>query len=674
MMVLGAISSHSIAATIRTGLVLATVCITCFHLSCSRTHAPERTPAVQLTRHLHLIPLLKENTPTIQGAQPLHRVKVEISEDRRMALLQAPPGSHVFTDLPSGPGKTLHTALGLLPKAWSAGSDGARFILSCTDPAKSSLTLTDVTIDHPQDWRKVAVELDQCSMPTTDLTFQTMCGSHGDCNWDWAAWASPEIEYEQFQTFRPKRLVLLISIDTLRADRLGLYGSDRATSTNLDHLAHDAVVFDKAYAPSPWTLPSHASLLTSTWPIVHGANQERGLPDALPLIQETFKDAGWQCAGFFDVDWLGPAFGFDRGFDIFRGRTSAHRSSLGAGISRERIIDWLTTADDRPAFVFWHIFDVHAPYGAPAPYGGMFRRTLDRQPGPPPQTQLSPQAHKHLQLDRFHSLEDLVASFDEGIAATDAIIGGLIDLLRQAGLYHSSLIVVTSDHGESLFDHKIWVGHGLFLNEDEVRVPLIIKYPNNLRAGTRSPSLVSLVDVAPTVLDALDLKIPTTFQGRSLLDDSPDAKDPPVFGFAEDTGSVSIRDQQFKFITGWGFEHSFSSRPELLELLRPKGAAQEFNRRLAAASGERVLRVTPEGREELLDDTEVPESLLTSYRGIIRAHIENSRRLAGAVGATGPEPALSPDQIEDLRSLGYLKGGHNTVHDSKRKVTPELPR
>ena len=267
MMVLGAISSHSIAATIRTGLVLATVCITCFHLSCSRTHAPERTPAVQLTRHLHLIPLLKENTPTIQGAQPLHPVKVEISEDRRMALLQAPPGSHVFTDLPSGPGKTLHTALGLLPKAWSAGSDGARFILSCTDPAKSSLTLTDVTIDHPQDWRKVAVELDQCSMPTTDLTFQTMCGSHGDCNWDWAAWASPEIEYEQFQTFRPKRLVLLISIDTLRADRLGLYGSDRATSTNLDHLAHDAVVFDKAYAPSPWTLPSHASLLTSTWPI-----------------------------------------------------------------------------------------------------------------------------------------------------------------------------------------------------------------------------------------------------------------------------------------------------------------------------------------------------------------------------------------------------------------------
>ena len=144
--------------------------------------------------------------------------------------------------------------------------------------------------------------------------------------------------------------------------------------------------------------------------------------------------------------------------------------------------------------------DVHGPYGAPAPYGGNSRsdvtRLHDGTLG-----ELSKLGYDdYLELDRFRNFEDLVASYDEGIAHVDAEIGRLLDLLRKSGLYDEALVVVTSDHGESLLDHGVWVGHGLFLTDDEIRVPLLVKLPGNLHAGTRVDRMVRLIDVAPTIV------------------------------------------------------------------------------------------------------------------------------------------------------------------------------
>ncbi len=593
------------------------------------------------------------------GLRPAKASLLKVDFDQRRVLVQRPSSALRFPGVPAGDGAVFETAVTMDPRVWERPTDGVGFEVLCRGVDGSLTTLLELVISpasNPDDrkWHERQVPLDVCSSPATDIELRTSCGPGDDCAADWPVWGDPRVVNKELLEPRPKRLALLISIDTLRADRLGLYGAERQTSPQLDRLAEDAVVFETAIAPAPWTIPSHATMLTSTDPRVHGANAKTPISKSATSIAEILQRAGWHTAGFVDAPYMSTEFGFHRGFEHFDDDPPRGGSfRRGAPVTRMRLLDWLAGANDRPAFVFWHLMDVHGPYQARAPFAGMFRRTLVAPASADPDLEKLKQLgyHRYLRLRDFHSLADLVAAYDEGVATVDALIGGLLQILRDAGLYDQALIVVTSDHGESFLDHGVWVGHGLFLTDDEVRVPLIVKLPGNRHGGLRVRGPVGLIDVAPSMLDALGMAVPSSFQGQSLLSPepgSPESLPAAVYGFSNNVGAASIRTGSFKYIS------AARRRPADVLRLHLKARA-DAPLPLETLLSEQLydLRRDP---QETTPRTDFGSSGLGRFRAALNqydAQCAARRKDGGSPDSASPN-LLSEEAIERLRALGYV--------------------
>jgi len=607
-------------------------------------------------RCYHLLDRFESAVGLEEAGRPLRAVRIEIGFDLRNALFQHPPSAYRFDDVPAGRQARLSIAPALDPAAWEAGTDGAGFALRCRDPSGRWLEL--LTLELPADrvdreaWHQHEVPLDGCSSPRTALELQTTCGLGASCRADRAAWGDPKVVYPA--TFEPQigRLALLISIDTLRADRLGLYGAERPTTPEIETLAADGIVFETAVAPAPWTIPSHASLLSSTHPAVHGATARLEINPEVPMLAEVLQRAGWHTVGVVDTPWLGK-FGFDRGYDDYDAEALRGLSRRGVALTRQRLLDRLAGATG-DVFAFWHIMDVHGPYGAPAPFGGRFRSGLRIAPDGRLDELTRLAYHDYLQPERFRSLGDLVAAYDEGVAAVDAEIGRLLELLRKAGLYDQALIVVTSDHGESLMDHGIWVGHGLFLTDDEIRVPLVVKLPGNRFAGRRVGRMVRLLDVAPTLLDVLGVPPPSSFEGVSLVRPEPGAPSAlprAAFGMSSNTGARYVRTNRDKLITPWG-----QPRQRVIDVhLRPREPTPLLSR---IDDGEQLFDLEADAGETTnLAAAGASPARTGALRRLVRDHGEATREIRKRLASAAGEPErLSAEEIRRLKSLGYLGG------------------
>jgi arylsulfatase A-like enzyme len=308
--------------------------------------------------------------------------------------------------------------------------------------------------------------------------------------------------------------LIVISVDTLRPDHLSAYGYVRDTSPAIDALAQDGVRFDAAFAQAPWTIPSHASLLTGRYPCAHGANDQRAISPAVPTLAEYLRRAGFRTAGFVETTvYLTERFGFDRGFDIFR--LSGHAEGWPFG----NIVSWLRDRknDGEPFFLFWHKFGTHGPYRPPV---YVKDRYLDKQRPQPMDRSIRMLSrlhyHDYLKLHEYRTLAEIVADYDAAIRAVDDQIATLMAAIRGLGLYEDTVVVVTSDHGESLFDREVWVGHGLFLYDDEIHVPLVIKPAGQRVARPAVDTVVESIDVVPTVMALLGLPVPDGLDGQSL--------------------------------------------------------------------------------------------------------------------------------------------------------------
>jgi arylsulfatase A-like enzyme/Flp pilus assembly protein TadD len=293
----------------------------------------------------------------------------------------------------------------------------------------------------------------------------------------------------------PPPNVILITLDTTRADRMGFLGSKRGLTPNLDALARQSVVFTRAYSQVPLTTASHATILTGTYPQFHQVN-DFGVPLAadLPYAPDIFRSNGYHTAAFVGSLVLDPktrsAPGFDRGFDTYE--AGFHRRHVGEdryqSIERRggevigRTLDWLTSHHDGPFFIWVHLYDAHDPYDPPEPYKTRYAST----------------------------------PYDGEIAYVDAAVGKFLEWLRFRGLYDGSLIAVMADHGEALGQHGE-ATHGIFLYDETIHVPLLFKLPRNHFAGTRINTRARLVDVLPTILQAVQIPIPPAVQGESLL-------------------------------------------------------------------------------------------------------------------------------------------------------------
>ncbi len=308
----------------------------------------------------------------------------------------------------------------------------------------------------------------------------------------------------------PIRKIVLISLDTLRADHLGVYGYPRETSPKIDSFARQAFVFDRMLAPAPNTPPSQMAMMTSLYPGRHGfTGKGDKLAAGIETLAERLSAAGLRTAGFVDGGYLHAAFGFDRGFDTY--------NHQGGGLAEilPRATRWLDAHADEPFFLFLHTYDVHAPYSSPPPFGGMFHEQPYTGNLVPTVERLDALFLEQAELDPV-DVQHLVDSYDEGIRYTDAQIGRFLDELERRGHFDDTLIILTSDHGEEFGEHGSVIHWQLYF-QPNLRIPLIVRPPGGAEGPLRIAAPAQLIDILPTLLALVGADPLDAAQGRSLV-------------------------------------------------------------------------------------------------------------------------------------------------------------
>jgi len=365
-------------------------------------------------------------------------------------------------------------------------------------------------------------------------------------------------------------IIILYVMDSLRADFLSCYGYPKDTSPNIDKLAADGVLFTSTFSQSTWTRPSGASLLSSTYPSVHGVNaMNDSMPDTLPVLPAALKENGFKTIGISSMGNISPAFGFARGFDDFmelykqkalrekRVKSEAMSASLQIALGLEEDFIPLATSEDANDYLFpllWenrhrHLFilvwsiDTHDPYFHRDP-------NLARFCEPSGEVITGSMVTKMLRQDE---LDRLCALYEDMIYFNDYHLGLLMRKLEDGGLFDQSLIVLTGDHGEAFREHGVNSHAGLPFDE-QIRVPLIIKFPKSAYRGRRIDALVQHIDIGNTILEYAGLG-KTLLQGKSILPLLSDGKRTFInqFSFSEgqyptDQTFVALRTKEYKYI------------------------------------------------------------------------------------------------------------------------------
>lgn len=326
--------------------------------------------------------------------------------------------------------------------------------------------------------------------------------------------------------------VLLLVLDTQRASNLGVYGHFRNTTPNIDAFARDAVVFERAIAPAPWTLASHASFFTGRWPSELSTSWNVRLDDSHPTVAELFRDRGYATGGFVANEiYTSPRSGLGRGFQVYRGdekslvillKNSWFTRNLmmrflddpdhtwgrkDAEDVRSEFTDWLDDIEGAPFFAFLNFMDTHSPYPAPSPYDTMYAgRFIETRP--------------HM-AERFNyngrHLSSFADAYDQALTYLDAEIGKLFADLRERGLLDSTVVIITADHGEQLGERKPQlILHGNSLYYSVLHVPLIVRHPGDPAARGRIATPVSLRDLPATTLALAGLSGTGQIPGASL--------------------------------------------------------------------------------------------------------------------------------------------------------------
>ena len=402
-----------------------------------------------------------------------------------------------------------------------------------------------------------------------------------------------------FWTMRPRRTsLLLVTIDTLRADRIGAFGYGAAETPHLDRLAARGARFARAQAPVPLTGPSHASLFTGQYPPVHGVrdNVTFSLDDRHPTLAARLKARGYRTAAFVAAYPVAADFGFARGFDEFH--EDLHESPVpGQGAERpgnevaDQFIAWLEKPAPAPFFAWVHLYDPHAPYAPPPPY-----------------------------RERFAA-----RPYDGEVAFADAQVGRILDALARAGRERDTLVVVLADHGESLGEHGEKT-HALLIHEATQHVPLIVAGPGI--APRVVEERVGTVDVLPTVLKRLGIGAPSGLPGRDLGPALEGRALPREPLYAESLfGRLNCRWAPLRAITDGDWKLVRGATSELFDLASDPSEMQDRS------------TADPERLEHL-------ESLLEAAITRMAPGGDNARPVS-----------ISPEQEERLRSLGYAAGG-----------------
>ena len=413
--------------------------------------------------------------------------------------------------------------------------------------------------------------------------------------------------------------IVLIVVDTLRADHMGLYGYERATTPRLDALAATGSVFEHAFSASAWTLPGMASILTGQYPSVHGAGsgEIRGMRDGVTTLAERLSEAGFATGAVVNVAYMEPAFGMTGGFDSYDIVNAMPVEMRTADESVDRALEWLDGCDStRPFFLLLHLFDVHHQYNAPPPARGTFTGAFADRYGEAMATAASREAAEQASDGEF-----LLAAYDEEILWVDMQLERLFGELHERGLRDTTLVALTSDHGEGFGEHNRR-GHGNNLHNEVMRVPLVFWGPGVPARRFEEPA--STVDIVPTLLDLIGLEVPEVSGGslRPLMEGGA-APQRPIYARSKHYG------QDLEAIVQWPFKLIVNNRTNVIALYDLSTDPGEWH----------ALRSGPEEDRQL---TRLARRLRQQIRGIRRAE-------------AGEAVELSPELERQLRALGYIQ-------------------
>lgn len=462
----------------------------------------------------------------------------------------------------------------------------------------------------------------------------------------------------------PRSNVLLITIDTLRADHLSSYGYPRATSPAIDRLAAEGVRFDRAIVQWPKTGPSFASMFTATYPKDNGIVRKVGIP--LPcrfrMLAEELKAQGYATHAVVANGAVGREFYFDQGFDTYVETWKLPPGRQGADPNLAEAVTRLAAGvlgridKRRPYFLWVHYLDPHWPYTPPGAWSGKFQgdahwdgaARIPVAPGKERQEMMG--IGEGQVLDGRDELAFYVARYDAEIAYTDAQVGKLLDAARRRGLLERTLTVLTSDHGESLGDHHYFFDHGRFGFQSCLRVPLVVHYPGVLAPRVdREPA--ALIHLAPTLLEAAGVALPDGAwrQGRSL---TPRLRGALAAGSADDPTRVAFSEAGYEQGGKW----QKAVQDARWKLVYAQGLADQ---RWIAGEGVRFalfdLQADP-GETRNLADAQPAER-----QRLVRRLWEWDRapRFQALTepesAACGDERGMEKETEELLRSLGYLR-------------------
>lgn len=379
-----------------------------------------------------------------------------------------------------------------------------------------------------QGWTPVEVDMNQFAGQSAELRFETSADFVLHPDGGLPIWANPEIRSHGRKG--PKPNVVLLVIDTLRADRLSSYGYRRQTSPNIDRWAREkAVLFRNVVAPAPWTLPAHVSLFSGLDAHRHGVNFGRGAPRQITMLAEYLRREGYKTHAITGGLYLHPRFGLAQGFDSFRyWPNPASTEELESHL--EVAFDLLNSVGPDPFFLFFHTYEVHNPYRPRQPYFGLnseftsayWMKSFEREMPPEDgfavrssfifEAKGKPDKDAPLPTEMDGLPSDL---YDSGVSFVDQHLSRLLERLEATDLANKVLIILTSDHGEMLGEHGV-AGHS-YLYEENLMVPLLIRHPEGEGRGTEVETQVRLIDILSTVLDVVGIPPPEDLDGRSLL-------------------------------------------------------------------------------------------------------------------------------------------------------------
>ncbi|MEW6270272.1 MAG: sulfatase [Thermodesulfobacteriota bacterium] len=437
--------------------------------------------------------------------------------------------------------------------------------------------------------------------------------------------------------------VLLLSIDTLRADHLGCYGGTRVTTPNVDRIAAEGALFENAACPMPMTRPSLATVHTSLHAREHGVvNNALALPDDARTLAETLAEAGYATAAFTPVRLLDGHSGLAQGFATYVAPEAHH---LPADRVAPQALDWLAARDpERPFFLWLHLFDPHLPYAPPARYA----------PGPGPSKvswrSLLSSAEEHGGDVPASVLARALELYAGEVAYVDHWVGEVRSRLEALGVLDETILVFTADHGEC-FDHGVYFEHADCLYDGAARVPLLVRAPARVAPGTRVTAQVEHLDLAPTILALAGVAAPSSFRGRAVLPSPPASRGelaPEAFAliehplYQEDSATRRARKQR-RILSVAGTP----TRPPAVE------------RRGAALRGERWKMIRePEQRE--LYDLRADPGETTNLAAQDAARVAELEKVLAEKQARAPLRVLEPGAVdprlrETLRALGYVQ-------------------